>query len=286
LNQEIMNVHRFPGLTSKALREKFAILVMLSLVALSRSAGAAVFYSSEYVVGVTQTGVASLNTHLHSTSSLSHTATFDYGLTSAYGTTVAGTGGANNVTPFYDGNMASVAITGLSCGTTYHWSVVVAGTHDNDQTFTTSACPAPAISVNPGSGAFGLVVVGATANQRTFTISNPGTATLVVSGIDLSGPVTRMFDLALGTCPSFTPSIGAGSSCTVQISFTALSPGRKTATLGITSNAGASNIPLSGTGAADGTVPTLSEWGTLLLAAAFAMVLAVQARNGARQNPA
>lgn len=246
----------------------------------ARDAAAAVFYSSESVSGVSTTGVAALNTHLHSTSSLTWTATFDYGLTSSYGSSVAGSTGANNVPPFFDGNVASAAITGLTCGTTYHWAVVVAGAHDTDQTFTTSACPAPAISISPSLGGFGRVAVGASL-QQTFTVSNPGTADLVVSSVTLGGNAASAYAVSVGTCPGLASTIHAGNSCTIVVTFAPDAVGGKAATLQVVSNAGSVNVTLSGSGVGNGSVPTLSEWGTILLALAFATVLVLRAKSGA-----
>jgi hypothetical protein len=270
-----------------AFRAGIAVATLAAGLSFAGTARAMVTYSGQSVSGITQTGVTSLNTYLDSTSSLTHTATFDYGPTSSYGTIIAGTTGANNVTPFLHGNVSSVPITGLTCGTTYHWSVVVAGTYDNDQTFTTSACPAPAITVGPSSKAYGTVLVGAS-SQQTFTISNTGNADLVVSGVTLGGAGAAMFGVSLGTCASLTPTITAGNNCTVTVGYSPSASGASSASFTVASNAGATvNVALTGTGLPPGgNVPTLSEWGTIFLAAGFAMVLLVQARNGVRGSQA
>jgi hypothetical protein len=265
--------------TGSSLLRCLVIAAIATVMSSSRAAAAAVFYSSEFVSGVSMNGVASLNAHLHSTSSLTWTATFDYGLTSSYGSTVAGSTGANNVPPFYDGNVASASINGLVCGTTYHWAVVVAGAHDADQTFTTAACPAPAISVSPGLGGYGPVVVGSSLHQ-TFTISNTGTADLDVSNVSVLGSQQGEFAVSLGTCASVALTILPGSSCDVLVTFAPDALGRKSATLQFASNAGTVNVTLSGTGVGSGNVPTLSEWGTILLALAFATVLVLRAKSG------
>jgi hypothetical protein len=275
---------KFP--ITKYVRTSAAAAGVVAALGFAGSASGAVFYSSEVASGVTRTGVASLNTTLNSTSSLTHTATFDFGLTSARGTTYAGSTGANNVTPFFQGNIASVPITGLSCATTYHWAVVVAGVPDNDQTFTTSACLAPAITVAPSVNPFGIVPVGVSSAQ-TFIVANPGTANLVVSGITVGGSNPGVFALTLGTCSSFTPTVAPGANCTVVITFSPVATGSTLATLHVASNAGATvNVALSGRGAPNGTVPTLTEWGTMFLAAAFAVVLVLRARNQATGTPA
>lgn len=139
------------------LKKTLRLAALLSCALVATEALAAVFYSNATVVGVTATGVTALQTDLNSTSSLTHTATFDFGPTASYGTVVAGSTGANNVTPFFNGTISSVAITGLTCGTTYHYRVVVAGVGDVDHTFTTSACGAPV----PTLSEWGTIVMSA-----------------------------------------------------------------------------------------------------------------------------
>ncbi len=257
-----------------------ALATFLAIATSSGAAGAAVFYSNEQVSGVTTTGVFSLNTTLNSTSSLTHTATFDFGPTSARGTVVAATSGANNVTPFFQGNVASVPISGLTCGTTYHWAVVVAGFPDNDQTFTTSDCPAPAILVSPSTDTYGSVAVGSS-GQQSFMIFNTGTADLVISSIGITGPGAASFALSLGTCTSLTPTVAPGDNCTVVVTFSPASAGDKSATAHVASNAGtAPSVTLTGKGFSVANVPTVSEWGMIFLVAAFAMILVLQSRNG------
>jgi hypothetical protein len=274
------------AISSKTLRACLFAWALAFGLAIPRAAGAAVFYSNQFVSGVTMTTVSSLNTTLNSTSSLTHTATFDFGPTAARGMTIAATTGSNNVTPFFQGNVASVSISGLTCGTTYHWAVVVAGTPDNDQTFTTLACPAPAISVSPPNKAYGAVITGAT-RQQTFTITNTGTANLVVSAVTVSGTNASMFAVSLGTCASLTPTVAAGSNCTVIVTYSPSAAGNKSAALSIASNAGAAFVvAMTGADAGTGSVPTLGEWGMIFLAFAFASVLYLQARQGAAGSPA
>lgn len=97
------------------------------------------------VVTMAATGVgmatATMNGSVNANNS-STTVTFDYGLTSAYGTTVPGvpaTVTGNSVTP------VSAALTGLLPNTTYHYRVngtYASGTvHGNDTSFTTTAGP-------------------------------------------------------------------------------------------------------------------------------------------------
>jgi len=97
--------------------------------------------------GLTSSG-ATLNGTINA-GGASTTVTFEYGLTTAYGTVVPGVPGTvtgNTVTP------VSANITGLTVSTTYHYRVVgvnsVGTTNGNDMTFFTPSCPFPG---NPGT---------------------------------------------------------------------------------------------------------------------------------------
>ena len=113
---------------------------------------------------------------------------------------------------------------------------------------------APQIGVAPASKAYGNVTVGGSSSQ-VFTVSNTGTANLVVSGIALATGTN--YSVAVGgskACPSLTPTIVAGDNCTVQVTFSPVSVGNSIAdTLAIASNdTGSSplNVPLTGNGVA------------------------------------
>jgi hypothetical protein len=116
----------------------------------------------------------------------------------------------------------------------------------------------PQIGVAPASKAFGDVTVGSSSSQ-VFTISNAGTADLVVSGIALT--TGTLYSVAPGgsnACPSLTPTILAGNNCTIQVTFSPLAAGSNiTDTLVITSN-DTGNSPLDVPLAGNGTAPPAS----------------------------
>ena len=98
---------------------------------------------------LTSTG-ATLNGTV-SSNGASTTVTFDYGLTTGYGSSATATGsplaaGATNTA-------VSAAVAGLTCNTLYHFRVKgvnSAGTSNgSDLTFTTSACPPTSVTANP-----------------------------------------------------------------------------------------------------------------------------------------
>jgi hypothetical protein len=254
------------------------VVVALAVVALPGRAHAAMTYSAENATGVTGSSVGSLHAHISSTSSLTYTATFDIGPTTSYGTSVAGTSGANNVPPFFNGTINSVAVNGLQCGTTYHWRLnVAAASTGNDQTLTTSPC----LSLNPTSKAFGAVAVNASSVQ-TFTISNQSAGSLTVSSLAITGADAAHFSVSTLSCPSLTPTLAAGASCSVNVSFEPSSTGAKSASFVVTSNAPDSPTSAALTGTGGGAaVPTVSQWGMILLALGFAAALWVASRRRA-----
>lgn len=115
---------------------------MLALWGVSSLASAALLVNSTTATGVTDT-TATLNANLTNTSGAFPTDVgFAYGLTSTYGTNTTLT----TIPPSSTINI-SRTISGLTCGTTYHFAATWFGVFFGpDTTFTTSACPAPAIN--------------------------------------------------------------------------------------------------------------------------------------------
>ncbi|WP_020521519.1 ThuA domain-containing protein [Catelliglobosispora koreensis] len=92
------------------------------------------------------------------------------------------------------------------------------------------------LSVSPSSLSFGNQNVGTTSNPQNVTISNPGTASVPVPALSVTGQFTQT-----NNCPT---ALGAGASCTVQVRFVPTSAGAKSGTLSVAP----SNVALSGTG--------------------------------------
>lgn len=89
------------------------------------------------------------------------------------------------------------------------------------------------LSVTPTSLNFGSVNVGTTSNPLNVTVSNPGTASVVVPAVSITGP----FSFSNG-CPT---SLGAGASCTIAVRFAPVSAGAASGTLSL-------GVSLTGTG--------------------------------------
>jgi hypothetical protein len=95
--------------------------------------------------------------------------------------------------------------------------------------------------------AFGPQVILTTSLAKTVTVTNRGTAPLSISAITVTGGNNaRPVGTLGGTC-STTVAVGPGLSCTVTLTFSPSTPGDKTGTLTIVSNA--NNLPQASNGA-------------------------------------
>jgi hypothetical protein len=105
---------------------------------------------------------------------------------------------------------------------------------------------APAISVSPGSVAFGNQPLGVAGTAQTVTVTNTGTAALGSLAVSVGG--TNATDFAETT--SCGTNLAVGASCTVSIVFTPSAVASRSATLSVAGNAPNSpqTLSLSGTG--------------------------------------
>jgi hypothetical protein len=116
----------------------------------------------------------------------------------------------------------------------------------DDIFFPPSSTQVPAVAVSPASYDFGNVPVGSSSPVKSFTISNTGSANLVIGTVIFSGTNASEFakqdDLCSGQ--TLTPS----GTCTIGAKLTAATSGGKSANLYIPSNLPpAFTVPLSGT---------------------------------------
>lgn len=110
---------------------------------------------------------------------------------------------------------------------------------------------APAISLSATSLTFDSTEVGKT-SQKTLTIKNTGSGSLVVTGITVTGADTSHFKVS----PT-RDTVAAGGSKTITVTFAPTSAGKKSAALSIAHNAtgSPSTVTLSGTGVQAATQP-------------------------------
>ncbi|HEY6293675.1 MAG TPA: choice-of-anchor D domain-containing protein, partial [Terriglobia bacterium] len=120
---------------------------------------------------------------------------------------------------------------------------------------------APQVQLSPASLTFGLQVVNTTSPAQKVTLTNTGTAALTINSIALNGSNPGSF-AETNTCGS---SVGAGSSCTISVTFAPVSPGSPTANVSVRDNATGSpqTVALSGTATAMSFSPTSLNFGTV-----------------------
>jgi hypothetical protein len=106
---------------------------------------------------------------------------------------------------------------------------------------------APVLSLSTNALAFGNQAIRATSASQSVTVSNTGTAPLIINGIGLNGANPGQFNLQSNTCPG---TLAVGANCTVTVAFRPTSRGNKTANLNIrvAAPAASKSVALTGTG--------------------------------------
>ncbi len=117
--------------------------------------------------------------------------------------------------------------------------------------------PAPAVSLSPTSLSFGKVALNTASASQAITLTNSGTATLTISGISVTGTDAAVY-AQTNTCGS---SLAAQAHCSITVTFTPTAAASTSATISIASNAVGSpaSVALSGTGAPNTPVVSLSS---------------------------
>jgi Abnormal spindle-like microcephaly-assoc'd, ASPM-SPD-2-Hydin len=96
----------------------------------------------------------------------------------------------------------------------------------------------PNAVVRPAAALFGTVPVGG-ASTQPVTVSNPGTAPLVINGLSVggAGANANQFTVSNGNCPIGGAGLAAGASCTANVTFHPTAAGQKNSTLSVTVDA-------------------------------------------------
>lgn len=99
----------------------------------------------------------------------------------------------------------------------------------------------PGVSFTPQSLSFSGVPVGTTSAARSVTLTNTGNQALNITGITISGSYAQS-----NNCPT---SLDAGSSCTINVTFAAVSIGSSSGVITVTDNGfgGSHTVSLNGT---------------------------------------
>jgi hypothetical protein len=115
-------------------------------------------------------------------------------------------------------------------------------------TGTGAAAPVPEVGLSATTLAFGNQTLGTTSAAKSVSISNTGTASLVLGTITTTG--TNAAEFTPSKCSGST--LAPGTSCAVDVTFTPAALNARSATLSIPSNASGSphGVALSGSGVA------------------------------------
>jgi Glycine rich protein/HYDIN/CFA65/VesB-like, Ig-like domain len=165
-------------------------------------------------------------------------------------------------------------------GSSFDVSGTVSATVSTADPSVTIAYSAPTATVTPGALNFGSVPNGTASPEQTVTVSNTGSAPLVVNGTSLGGSGAADYVLD-NQC---TQPVAPSASCAIGVRFAPTTTGARSASLTISTNAPAqpAAVTLQGTGAAPitgappvtGTVPvTGSGTGTVTVTPAPVLVL-------------
>jgi len=130
----------------------------------------------------------------------------------------------------------------------------------------TAAPPGPAVSLTPPALAFGSQLIGATTAAQALTLQNIGGTTLNIASIAASGDFAQTNTCGATLAPTAT--------CIINVTFTPTALGVRNGAVSVASNAAGSphGSALRGTGVAAPPppgaateIPTLSEWGLIVL---------------------
>jgi len=169
-----------------------------------------------------------------SSNGASTTVTFNYGTTTSYGTSVTAT--QSPLATSASASAVSYSLTGLSCGTTYHFRVSAtnsAGTSNgSDATFTTTACvgvfDAYETSFTSADAIAGTAKIKTHVASNAGICVNLGSCTLKVGSFNVgktalntsfTGPVlVEIVNSSIGTCTTFASIATVSSSLTLSAS--------------------------------------------------------------------
>ena len=188
-----------------------------------------------------------------------------------------------NATDFTQTNgCGSTLAAGSSCTISVTFAPISAGTRNASITIADDATgspqtvavtgrgTAPVVSLSTSTLVFGNQSVGAASAAQTVTLTNSGNASLNVTSIAASGANASDF-VQSSSCGS---SLGAGSSCTISVTFRPTTSGDRAAIVSIADSATGSphTVSLSGTGTTSlaGVSPSSLSFGSLSVGTASA----------------
>ncbi|HEX7983525.1 MAG TPA: choice-of-anchor D domain-containing protein [Duganella sp.] len=126
----------------------------------------------------------------------------------------------------------------------------------------TASAAAPALTATPSAIAFGLRSISSPATSQTVVLANTGNVAVSLTRIALTGSST--FTIAGSDCGA---TLAVGASCSVPVRFAPTADGAVASTLGVTSNAAALQVAITGSGTTQSIgIPLLSEAGPIAFA--------------------
>ncbi|WP_194895306.1 discoidin domain-containing protein [Catenulispora pinisilvae] len=155
------------------------------------------------------------------------------GAAAVSGVTASGVGVSGTYNNSYPGNVAGAYTFNLGSGNS-GWSTTPVLT-----TFPDPVQPG-ALHASPSALSFGDVNSGSTSSAQSVSITNPGTSAAPISSISATGPFSQT-----NNCGG---SIGAGASCTAQVTFAPTTGGNATGTLTVATSAPGGNLSVALTG--------------------------------------
>nr|WP_315399800.1 choice-of-anchor D domain-containing protein [uncultured Duganella sp.] len=170
-------------------------------------------------------------------------------------------------TPLAAGANCSVTVqaTPTSAGA-YSGSLTIASNASNGNATValsgSASAAAAALSATPSVLAFGQQTIGAPAAAQTVVLANTGNVAVGLTRVALTG--SPAFTIAGGDCGA---TLAVGASCSVPVRFAPSAAGDAATTLGVTSNAPALQVAITGSGTTQAVgVPLLSEAGPIAFA--------------------
>ena len=156
-------------------------------------------------------------------------------------------------TPLQPGDSCSISVS-FKPGATLPrvGTLVITGTATNSPQLVNlrgvGAATAPSIGYSPTEVFFGDTVLGTTGGVQVVTVTNAGTASLVINKLSFSGGASNNFFIPYSNCLDGT--ILPGGTCIIPIRFVPSTAGSTNSMLQILSNAGngTNDIPVSGSG--------------------------------------
>jgi len=167
---------------------------------------------------------------------------------------------------------------GLSCSIIVTFTPSAVGSRTSTLQMSGTASNSPQVIALGGTGVaasspvtvsatnlnFGNVAVGVNSAVQTVTLNNTQAVPLTISGIAISGGISPGDFVQSGSCPLSPATLGAGLSCSINVSFQPSALGPRTATLTVTDSASNSPQSVSLTGA--GLVPVMVSPASLTFA--------------------